>query len=93
MLLQDQDVHSEDVNLLLRVDREDLAAELEQELPWLVEADEVVGVMKDQMSVESEGDWLLQNQCWSPQLLSDYLLVHMKPVLDPSAEIPAPHLY
>ena len=56
MLLQDQDVHSEDVNLLLRVDREDLAAELEQELPGLVEADEVVGVMKDQMSVESEGD-------------------------------------
>ena len=92
---QNLDVHSEDENLLLKVYREDLAAELELELelPWLVQPERVAGVMRDQMAVESEGDWLVEYQRWNPHLLSDYLPVPVEPIFDPSAEIPAPHLY
>ena len=87
------DVHSEDEKLLLRVDREDLAVEPELELPWLVQLEQVAGVTRDQMYVEREGDELVAHQHWSPHLAFDYLPVHMKPVPDPSVEVPALRLH
>lgn len=48
---------------------------------------------RGRISVESESDELVAHQRWNLHLPSGYLPFYMKPVLDPSAEIPALRLH
>ena len=73
------------------VDCKNFAAELE--LRCLIEPEEVAGLMEDQISVENEGEGVVQHQCWSPHLPSGSFSVHMVRVLDPSVKNPVLGLY